>query len=473
MERHELNGRELRQQLQWRRKADIFGALPQRGGLKDYAPDDSWLQSRKLENFYCERREILQEERVHTLDALATGDWSSDVGKVRVTKLSGKVWKNFGHTDDGGIQWLHPEEALFLMDEGSMEVYFGGVPLSLQKAYTVLLANVMPMCHYQAYAHLCRYGYIVQRHSCRFHSTRYERAIGLDAALQNNNSRQHKKRKLSASKSDLMTNSLSRDKTEGELYLPVDKMPRVSADDLQMSSPPPCDLVRDVDGPYRGWFKQVWVESCIEDCKDVAISTCNLPVCVDLHTEIKSEGTNKTTASNLELVRQRFDHLSLDESAAGMWAALKRQQVRDDREVISPVPLSSPLSILWSGDVNPLVRPSLATTAGDVLKQLTVIENVDTAVVSCKVSDCERFRVIFDVFLPDANFRKSDPGQPAVSLCIARQDEPMPGANDIVRLSQHCGDGTTLMFAVVDTGDITFYSFNPVTLSVDSDVALL
>jgi len=30
----------------------------------------------------------------------------------------GKFWKNFGHNEDGK-QWLHPEEALFLMDEVS------------------------------------------------------------------------------------------------------------------------------------------------------------------------------------------------------------------------------------------------------------------------------------------------------------------------------------------------------------------
>jgi len=28
--------------------------------------------------------------------------------------------------------------------------------------------------------------------------------------------------------------------------------------------------------------------------------------------------------------------------------------------------------------------------------------------------------IVYDVFLPDAKFRKSDPGPPAVCLCIAR-----------------------------------------------------
>ena len=31
-----------------------------------------------------------------------------------------------------------------------------------------------------------------------------------------------------------------------------------------------------------------------------------------------------------------------------------------------------------------------------------------------------RFEIVYDVFLPDANFRKSNPGHPAVCLCVAR-----------------------------------------------------
>jgi len=60
------SGRELREQLQWRHSLDTVSALPQKGGIKDYAPDGSWLQERKLENFHSERQSILREERVHT-----------------------------------------------------------------------------------------------------------------------------------------------------------------------------------------------------------------------------------------------------------------------------------------------------------------------------------------------------------------------------------------------------------------------
>jgi len=56
----------MREQLHWRRSLDTVSALPHKGGSKDYEPDGSWLQQRRLENFYSERLSILQEERVHT-----------------------------------------------------------------------------------------------------------------------------------------------------------------------------------------------------------------------------------------------------------------------------------------------------------------------------------------------------------------------------------------------------------------------
>lgn len=41
--------------------------VPQRGGDKDFSPDDSWLQAKRLEKFYEERRNVLAEPRVERL----------------------------------------------------------------------------------------------------------------------------------------------------------------------------------------------------------------------------------------------------------------------------------------------------------------------------------------------------------------------------------------------------------------------
>lgn len=56
-----LSGEELLQQI--KRQPE----LPQRGGFKEYEPDGSWLQNKRLEAFNQERRDVLLEERVQKM----------------------------------------------------------------------------------------------------------------------------------------------------------------------------------------------------------------------------------------------------------------------------------------------------------------------------------------------------------------------------------------------------------------------
>ena len=41
--------------------------IPDKGGQKDYAPDGSWLDNKRLESFYRERRDTLCRERIHSM----------------------------------------------------------------------------------------------------------------------------------------------------------------------------------------------------------------------------------------------------------------------------------------------------------------------------------------------------------------------------------------------------------------------
>lgn len=56
-----FSGEELLQQI--KRQPE----LPQRGGFKEYEPDGSWLQNKRLETFNQERRDVLLEERVQKM----------------------------------------------------------------------------------------------------------------------------------------------------------------------------------------------------------------------------------------------------------------------------------------------------------------------------------------------------------------------------------------------------------------------
>jgi len=56
-------------------------------------------------------------------------------------------------------------------------------------------------------------------------------------------------------------------------------------------------------------------------------------------------------------------------------------------------------------------------------------------------------------------------------LLADRQEDRVPSMSDIVRLSRQCTPASTLMWAIVDAGDVTFVAFHPVTLPTDADVA--
>ena len=48
--------------FQWRKKENL--SVPQRGGTKDFEPDGSWLQAKRLEAFREEHLSVLAEPRV-------------------------------------------------------------------------------------------------------------------------------------------------------------------------------------------------------------------------------------------------------------------------------------------------------------------------------------------------------------------------------------------------------------------------
>jgi len=58
-------------------------------------------------------------------------------------------------------------------------------------------------------------------------------------------------------------------------------------------------------------------------------------------------------------------------------------------------------------------------------------------------------------------------------VLIVRQEDAVPGVDDIVRLSRRCPARSTLMSAVVDAGDVTFFALHRVTLPTDADVVTL
>ncbi|XP_031211017.1 tRNA-splicing endonuclease subunit Sen54 isoform X3 [Mastomys coucha] len=138
--------------------------LPQRShGPKDFLPDGSEAQAERLRLCRQELWQLLAEERVERLGSLVAAEWRPEEGFVELTSPAGKFWQTMGYSEEGR-QRLHPEEALYLLECGSIQLFYQDLPLSIQEAYQLLLTeDTLSFLQYQVFSHLKRLGYVVRR----------------------------------------------------------------------------------------------------------------------------------------------------------------------------------------------------------------------------------------------------------------------------------------------------------------------
>ncbi|KAJ1527266.1 hypothetical protein ONE63_008789 [Megalurothrips usitatus] len=155
-------------------------SLP-KDGPKDFAPSNSWMEKKQIQSALDERKELLEEERVEKWGFLATAVWNDNKKVAEVTRRTGKHFQTLGFEKDGAL-YLYPEEALYLLETNSLELSFGGVPVSIQQGYSLLLGpnSGCKLIEYRAYSHLLRQGYRLLRFSNHKLHTKYERMIRLD-----------------------------------------------------------------------------------------------------------------------------------------------------------------------------------------------------------------------------------------------------------------------------------------------------
>ncbi|XP_069785502.1 tRNA-splicing endonuclease subunit Sen54 isoform X2 [Narcine bancroftii] len=175
--------------------------LPQQThGQKDFIPDHSEEQAERLRLCREEEWQLLAEERVERLGSLVKAQWNPQEGVVELKSNAGKFWHTMGHVNRGK-QLLYPEEALYLLECGSIQLFYGDLPLSIQESYEVLLSSrTIPLQNYQVYSHLKRLGYIVMRFDPSTICSSFEGKMHLDPCSDEN--QHHRKRKRSCSQHD-------------------------------------------------------------------------------------------------------------------------------------------------------------------------------------------------------------------------------------------------------------------------------
>ncbi|KFM74268.1 tRNA-splicing endonuclease subunit Sen54, partial [Stegodyphus mimosarum] len=124
--------------------------------------------------------------------------------------------------------------------------------------------------------------------------------------------------------------------------------------------------------------------------------------------------------------------------------------------------------VLWCRNICPLVRAGSKYTASEVMKMLGVTQ---MAKMLDKGNKNEKYfpatpslEISFDVYLPGTNYRKTCPEIPKYRIIVVRSTDSIPKYSELVLLQRKWNDNASLQIAVVDNGDINFYSFNNICL---------
>ncbi|XP_068932536.1 tRNA-splicing endonuclease subunit Sen54 isoform X2 [Petaurus breviceps papuanus] len=503
--------------------------LPLRShGQKVFLPDGSEAQEEQLRLCRQELWTLLSEERVERRGSLVTAEWSPQDGVVTLKSFAGKFWQTMGFSE-GGQQRLYPEEALYLLECGSIQLFYQDLPLSIQEAYEMLLAQgTRGFLQYQVFSHLKRLGYVVRRFQSSLVQSPYERRLNLESGSIWSSEKCHGKRKRRNSsfwstnkKPKMLENPLPEVVVTDESQAissqsSSNQNSRCLEEKAQESS-----HVKDPGGPSQlpespgqdpgqtehhgrtlkgggasqdratndngnnGACKPRW------DFEKIAFPNmaCDHPHTLLLApaTELLPENVAAReidAAPWCQKLNQRKEKLSRREREQQRGATPFRSDVNSDPEVQRCTSwgaykellqrrwqqkTENQLPNLWDQPVTPLLNPSQATSPATVLQQISLLQTTHlTDGVDGLLEKSGDMEINFDIYQADSvsSFRKNDPGRPYARMCISGFDEPVPDLRTLKRLSFQSGD-VPLIFALVDHGDIAFYSFRDFTLPVD------
>ncbi|KAL4657884.1 tRNA-splicing endonuclease subunit Sen54 isoform X1 [Arapaima gigas] len=489
--------------------------IPARG-QKDFVPDGTARQRERLQRSLEEHWSLVSEERVERLGALVEAEWIPSRRVVELRSPAGKFWQTMGFSEQGK-QCLLPEEALYLMECGSVRVFLRGLPLSIQEGYEkFLLPDTITLQQYEVFSHLKRLGYVVTRFEPSSVPSCYERQLNLPVQRD----RQGRVLKRKRSHSPQIAPGLARPTDEREGRESTER-PDHEAKNQRVESEIPPGIVSEEKAqsqvedesvatgaisdilPGRSWWMDRSPDSPVSPTRSQAarwdFSAITFP-------DLGARGSLSPLAAPdpcllpgellvgecvvtpwLERLNLRKERMSRREREREQARSRHQRSVNDDREVRRCRNWAEYQELLrrrrrrhhshrdrpphlWESTVKPLVQPGQHTSPGDLLDSISIIKpsRLLHGAAQYVVEDSETWKISFDVFQPDsvAEFKKSNPGKPYSRMCVCSFEDPVPDLRVLKQLAFQSGD-IPVTFAVVDHGDISFYCFKDFQLPTD------
>ncbi|MBN3304889.1 SEN54 endonuclease, partial [Amia calva] len=494
-------------------------------GQKDFLPNSSHKQKERLERSLEEHWSLISEERVERLGSLVKAEWIPSDNVVELKAPAGKFWQTMGFSDQGK-QFLLPEEALYLLECGTVQVFYRDLPLSVQEGYELLLGkDTVNLQQYQVFSHLKRLGYIVNRFDPSCVPSLYERQLNLQPQ-RDKPGRHQLKRKRSPSPNPNPSPSfwlkeeqevgpgLQEEAWKGGQGVnesrPNEELKSIVQPGQQeggMSGEHTAEMPIGEEPSPSAWRRSWWPGRPLQgtarnrrhssqqpgpkwDFDQIAFpdlgSSRPLTSLAAPHTNLLPPGilvracdiTPWLRKVNLkeerlsrreqerERKRQYRRSVNADQEVrrCRSWAEyedlLKRRSQRSRRDRPAH---------LWKEAVTPLVAPGQATSTGELLEKISVVKPsrlLDG--VSQLVDPLGQWKISFDIYQADtvAEFKKRNPGKPYSRMCVCSFEGPVPDLRTLKQLAYQSGD-IPVTFAVVDSGDISFYCFKDFQLPTD------
>ncbi|NWW29873.1 SEN54 endonuclease, partial [Panurus biarmicus] len=483
-------------------------------GQKDFLPDGSTRQAERLRRCCEEQWRLLSEERPERPRNLVKAEWNPEQGIVELKSPAGKFWHTMGFSERGK-QCLLPEEALYLLECGSVQLFYRDVPLSIQEAYeTLLCQEAMSLSHYQVFSHLKQLGYIVLRFNPSTVPSPYERQLNLESHCKSSG-KHHRKRRRSSSpplheKKHKVYEDLpeaegisSKDGDDGD-SVPLDEKPlSVQPKESDAGSaegesmPVPLDTGQkdslsfssrqagDHKESSTGTHAPRWDFTTITFPNVASDQPCtHLPSPDNRLLPENVQGREVDAASWCTRINQKQEKLSQKERKQRERESRYKSSVNADREVRCCSNWQEYKALLeqrrqwrvwkrpshlWDQAVTPLLRPEEVTSPAALLQQISVLQPSHILDGASRLQeDPEAMKIDFNVYQADAvsKFKKTNPGKPHVRMCVRSSDEQIPSLRALKQVTYLSGD-VPLVFALVDHGEITFYSLKEFKLPVD------
>ncbi|KAK6624352.1 hypothetical protein RUM44_011211 [Polyplax serrata] len=120
----------------------------------------------QIQDSLLEIKQIISTERIKKLGSLSQAVWQQELKLAEITHQVGSHWSKVGQRINKKL-YAYPEEALYLLESGCLEITYNDVPISIQRAYFVLLGSNTGVSveKYRVYSFLSGLGYKVVRHS--------------------------------------------------------------------------------------------------------------------------------------------------------------------------------------------------------------------------------------------------------------------------------------------------------------------